>query len=560
MLPTFRRRPKPIPASPARGAVLLIAIVLLLVLSLFSLAAVRIGLGEQRSSGNDFRARLTRQLAEGGISHARASLSLQDRRLRPPAGEPADPAFWQVCAADDTSFPCGAESNPARRSRMYRFIGGYDLNGDGQTTVFEQRSLPLAKLAQGASFFVPATGSSVATNSFPAEYAVGALLCRLPKPTIAETAAPGCTLEPSEAVNQVAYTLVSRANLPGESSTATIVTSVSVKPELKINPSLPALLASGGITGLGASTLVSTPALDGGNGRTVSLWTPNDFDGTEGSWQSCRAEQYRPIQPASDPGGAGSGLGGDPDLTPVGGVSQNRDCASGGACTCPGGAENLSGAEQGFGHEEGVDILDNDAESRAKGPLPKFPCDLFAYALQTEPVRDDRDGDGRCEQGVDLDQDLVNDRVQAFMDVQGANVLTCAELGPQSRGLVWIKQGKNGSMVDCQLPAGPIGQPGQNLVLVIDGPFKPSAGTRVFGLVMTRDPAIRLDVRQGGRAGLDTSNGQSKVIGSLVLEGGGRVFGSNDVIQLASFRRQTTETLYPPVVEIPGSWTDQYSF
>ncbi|AVP99821.1 hypothetical protein C7S18_22755 [Ahniella affigens] len=540
-------------ATRQQGAVLLVAIVLLLVLSLFSLAAVRVGLSEQLSSGNDFRARLTRQMAEGGISHARASLSLLDARLRPDAGAEVDPQFWQACAADDTSFPCGAERNTARRARMYRFIGGHDLNGDGRTTVFEQRSVPLAKLAQGASFFVPATGSPIAANSFPTEYAVGALLCRLPKPTIAETVAPGCTLNPAEAVNQVAYTLVSRAALPGESSTATIVTAVSVKPELKINPNLPALVATGGITGLGSSTLVSAPAMAGNNGQPVSLFSPTDFDGTEGTWQSCRSDQYRPV--AADPADPANGSGGL-----VAGGNGPADCGSGGFCACPGGAENLSGADQGFGHEEGADILDNDAESRSRGPLPPFPCDLFAYALQTEPVRDDRDGDGRCEQGVDLDQDLVNDRVQAYMDVQGASVQSCASLGPQTHGLVWIKQGKDGNMADCQLPAGQIGQPGNNLVLVIDGPFKPRTGTKIFGLVLTRDPAIQLDVARGGRAGLDTGTGQSKVVGALVLEGGGRVFGTNDVIQLASFRTPPTHTQYPPVVEIPGSWTDQYSF
>lgn len=542
------------PSAPRenRGAVLLIAIVLLLVLSLFSLAAVRVGLSEQLSSGNDFRARLTRQMAEGGISHARASLSLLDARLRPDAGAEVDPQFWQPCAADDSSFPCGAEPNTARRARMYRFIGGRDLNGDGQTTVFEQRSVPLAKLAQGANFFVPATGSPIAANRFPTEYAVGALLCRLPKPTIAETVGPGCTLEATEAVNQVAYTLVSRAALPGESSTSTIVTSVSVKPELKINPNLPTLVASGGITGLGGSTLVSTPALANSSVPQVSLFTPRDFDGTEGSWQSCGADQYRPVvvEPVDPPDGSGGVAAG----------AVRRDCASGGYCACPGGAENLSGADQGFGNEEGADILDNDVESRSRGPLPPFPCDLFAYALQTEPVRDDRDGDGRCEAGVDLDQDLVNDRVQAYMDVQGASVQTCSELGPNSHGLVWIKQRNDGSMADCQLPGRQIGQPGNNLVLVIDGPFKPSNGTTIFGLVLTRDPAIQLDVGRGGRAGLDTGTGKSKVIGALVLEGGGRVFGTNDVIQLASFRTPPAHTQYPPVVEIPGSWTDQYSF
>lgn len=216
--------------SASRGVVMMIALVVLLLLSLLAALAVHVGITEQRSAGNTFRAQLSRQLAEGAISHARATLSLLDARIRPNHGDAVDPLLWQRCAAGDLTFPCGVEPNQARRASLYRFIGGIDLNGDGQRTIFEHRSLPLVKMPDGATFYVPTTGASVQANGFPSVYVVGALLCRLPVASVGGTGAPGCVVEADWAADQVTYALVARANLPTESSTATVVTVVSVKP------------------------------------------------------------------------------------------------------------------------------------------------------------------------------------------------------------------------------------------------------------------------------------------------------------------------------------------
>jgi len=456
------------------GTTLIVAIVLLLILTVFSLAAVRIGLAEQRASGNDYKGRLTRAVAEGGLSHARATLSLLDNTLRPAASAPVASEFWSLCLEDDTSFPCGAEPDPARRGRLYRFIGGADLNGDGATSVFEARSLPLLPIASfGAAagnqrYFVDRVGSANRANAFPAEYAVGALMCRTAKATAKSVEPTGCTIEPGHAANPVLYTLVSRAALPGESAVATVVTTVAVSP------------------------LVATRLVD------VNPAAPENM----------------PSHPAS--------------------------IESSEATTAP--AETRAGVRDG-----------------------ERPCDAFAWALGTAPVRDDTDGDGFCELGPDADHDRLNDRVEAFMSANGATEVDCSGLGPEARGLTWLRQSKDGSPVSCVLPAGDIGQPAHPVILVLDGPLLPSPTTKVFGQVLVRDPALGLPPR--------TVNGQPvslvrtthpAVFGSVFLEGAEAAKQHRE--STAKARAPFAVDLIPipsavlPTIELPGTWTDQYAF
>lgn len=460
------------------GTTLIVAIVLLLILTVFSLAAVRIGLAEQRASGNDYKARLTRAVAEGGLSHARATLSLLDNTLRPgPSTLPAS-EFWSLCLEDDTSFPCGAEPDPARRARMYRFIGGTDLNGDGATTVFEARSLPLLPIASGGAaagnehFFVDRVGSANRANAFPAEYAVGALMCRTARPSAKSVEPTGCTTEPGHAANSVLYTLVSRAALPGESAVATVVTTVAVSP------------------------LVATRLVD------VVAASPEAASSGEVSGESA--------------GAAGTT---DTTVAPRAGV--------------------------------------RDGER---------PCDAFAWALGTAPVRNDSDNDGFCELGPDADHDRLNDRVEAFMSANGASEVDCGDLGPEARGLTWLRQSRDGSPVTCVLPPGDIGQPAHPVILVIDGPLLPSATTKVFGQVFVRDPSLGLSpgATGNGLALPVVRTTHPAVFGSVFLEGAEAQKKNRETMAKArapfAVDLIPIPSAVPPTIELPGTWTDQYAF
>ena len=92
-------RPGPVPPSRQRasGMVLVVAIVLLLLAGLLTLFAVRIGAFEQRSTGNDLRAKLVGEVAEAGLAQGFEYLYRQHREML------KDPSLWERCDAGDDS-------------------------------------------------------------------------------------------------------------------------------------------------------------------------------------------------------------------------------------------------------------------------------------------------------------------------------------------------------------------------------------------------------------------------------------------------------------------------
>ena len=84
-----------------QGNALLIAVVLLLLASVITLLSLNVGLIEQRTSGNDARAKVLTDLAEAGIAQAAEYFRMNPNQLQPSGN-------WVKCDADDTKFPCGA--------------------------------------------------------------------------------------------------------------------------------------------------------------------------------------------------------------------------------------------------------------------------------------------------------------------------------------------------------------------------------------------------------------------------------------------------------------------
>ncbi len=73
-------------ARRSHGFALVVAILLLLILTVFSLFATNVGVFEQRTSANDYRAKAIAQVADAALNHGAESLRAVDRcvaSLRP---------------------------------------------------------------------------------------------------------------------------------------------------------------------------------------------------------------------------------------------------------------------------------------------------------------------------------------------------------------------------------------------------------------------------------------------------------------------------------------------
>ena len=87
------------------GAVLFVTMVLLLLGAVITAFAMNVGIYEQRSTGNDLRAKAVNEVAEAGLAQGFEYLMHQHADML------ANPALWERCAADDETFPCGALSS-----------------------------------------------------------------------------------------------------------------------------------------------------------------------------------------------------------------------------------------------------------------------------------------------------------------------------------------------------------------------------------------------------------------------------------------------------------------
>jgi Tfp pilus assembly protein PilX len=130
--------------------VLVVAIILLLLAGLLTLFALKVGVFEQRSTGNDLRSKLVGEVAEAGLAQGFEYLYRQHKAML------KDPTLWERCAADDDSFPCGAitaapfddDGDPAtdpipRRAQMFRLKANVANTIAGLDGALSRYMLPL---------------------------------------------------------------------------------------------------------------------------------------------------------------------------------------------------------------------------------------------------------------------------------------------------------------------------------------------------------------------------------------------------------------------------------
>ena len=270
------------PQRNVRGNALLVAVILLLLASVITLLTLNVGLFEQRTSGNDARAKIISEVAEAGISQGAEYFRLKPTALAATSGN------WQRCSdlADKSQFPCGSIPDVARRDTMYYWKNSAslgDVNGDGTSDdLLDQRMLPLGSVLTGGS---AAARITTVGNFNNVAYGVGVVLCRIALPT-----SPGdptrCTTVASEQSSTYVYNFVSVAGLGQANSdgnaegTRTTVSQMLGQYQIfQPNMNMPPVIASGSVDVTGGLQLVTNPN-GGGPGVPVSVWTRKDITKT----------------------------------------------------------------------------------------------------------------------------------------------------------------------------------------------------------------------------------------------------------------------------------------
>lgn len=541
------RTPTPLAAIRQRGVTLIISVVLLLLLSVIVLLATNVGLQEQRTSGNDFRAKLTHDAAEAALNFAGEYFKQNVGNLRPAAPPPPPaPALWTPCAGA-TTFPCGVLLNAA---------GNPQAN-----TLFYTGNVPLA------APFIDTDGNGTLdglnVGGFTATVQVGAVMCRVD--VTAPPAAPACTANAGAPGSSV-LSMVARAQIPGEGSSTTLVQSITAFSKLNTTTNTPPIAASGSIGVAGSLDLVTNPN-GAGTGVPVSVWTRLDVSGN-GTPNTCYLDEF--IRFGST-GGATPRFCTEMDDGCTGDNANVMICD---ACRCTTGNSlsfNPPGGGGLAGEGEGIDLLDVDGNiGTNKDVRPnEFPCDLFEFVFGVK-ARNDTNGDFFCEtliKTADPDDSTKQIGVDELFLRENANVIVdgvkvpCTVLNKNSRGLIWVKD-----IADCS-PNNQVGTVDAPVVLVVDRDADFQGGFRLFGVLFVRATADPLLPATGGNAELKF-NGRGAIYGAAVVQGViGNPTGGPGLTGTAAFIHN--ETVLTNLVNLPelqafgtmpGSWTDRFSY
>ena len=538
-------------APRQQGSTLLVAIVLLLLASLMGLMAMNVGMFEQRSSGNDLRAKIVKEAAEAGLAQGFEYLMVANPTMVD------NTANWELCGASDETFPCGAV--PASvRGTMYRLkanVGGYaDANANPLATALTQYMLPNTPT-------LPASGTG---GSFPVAYGVAPVLCRVPLPV--SNTSISCATDMTNLSDRRVITFVSVAQVRGESGRTTLTQTVARSSLLAQPGSVPTVIASGTVVPPGNGDVVAMPD-SAGPGLDIAVWSRLNVEPASGSFATCTRQDFL--------------ASGQVSMTDAGWTS-NRTCDK---CGC--GMAKKSGT-----YTEGWDIL--DADSNAAGGINKdvvaseFPCDLFEYAFNVKGWKDGADpaddgitplsgdNDGFCEARMPkVAFEAPNGGTyqlypeEAFLyqyatkikptaantGLVRADQLFTGTLGASDSGMIWCQE-------DCLPNNGVVGSVAAPVAVIADPGTNSPYHAKLYGLLFYRANGDGpLSASTGGNAAMKF-NAQSAVYGSVVImgqvetgSGGGLLFGDADVLKnlngLQSMARFDT---------LRGGWTDAYSY
>lgn len=577
------------PFSRESGTVLFVVVMMLLLTGLLTLFALKVGVFEQQSTGNDVRERAVTEVAEAGLAQGFEYLMRQHTDLL------KDPSRWEPCPADDT-FPCGAitaatfdHDGDAATPEVSRRTSMYRLKADDTHTI-PNIDVALSK------FMLPLSAEiSTLPNGWTAAYGVAPVLC------FAEHAEnPGAEGIPcgnggtGPATTSVSIaTFVSVAKLPGEGASKTLVQTVGQYPKLTDDLlTLPPITASGSAGVTGTLQVVTNPNA-GGAGVPVSVWSRVDVAKT-GTTNTCYADEFFRYTPRG--------------VTPTlyQGTIRCDDCR----CDAKGAPPTLSYDSSGNVQAEGIDVLDVDAGtdsttgyhqgghvganfnvradalSYADG-ICEFPEDMFKYVFGTA-TWDDTNADCFAETklasvvyqnpdnpaasaSVGPDEAyLYKNADKIIAKSQNAALLKAGQAGTtallssaSSSGIIWCQQPTPNS---CDIGANDqVGTPSAPVILVLDGPV--SIQGTVFGFVFIRDTGTALNPATGsslpGACPNDcilTMNAGAAVYGALVMQGQMKSNGTSALIYDGNVLQAVIDQAGPVYATLPGAWTDRRSY
>lgn len=586
------------------GATLLVAVVLLLLAGVMTLAALNVGLFETRSTANDLRAKLVNETAETGLAQGFEYLMRQHDELLT-ATRKGD---WEKCNAADTKFPCGA-------------VGAdlIDADGDPATSATVARRATMYRLKAVAKSFgaIPAelsqhmlpleSGYRVATagNGEPVDYGVAPLLC-IPMKAHEDEAADApirCgSFEDAQASDQRTVTFVSVAMIPGEAARTTLVQTLGQYPLLPSLVNAPPVVASGAIDIAGSLQVVTNPhgtlCEPACEGSALSVWSRRNVAKT-GTANTCHINTFFYSAENRD------------RVTEYEGTLRCDDCA------CDAGSGDpalLSYDSSGNLQTEGQDVLDVEGTSADRGtgenhnvrsdsasyPTCEFPPDLFRYIFGVQAWTD-TDNDCFAETKamttfkspqssttVPMGKDeaylyknaakIIVDAARKYPAPTGPSASTMTKPGQTATSLVEAAAG--GGIVWCQtgcdidaLPAGAaLGSPSKPVVLVLDRP--PTDGGTisihgvVFGLVFIRDTGSVLFPSSASSSSTNgcqpncavQMNAGATIYGALVLQGQMKVNGTASVIYDKTVLSGFGGPANSVPATLPGAWTDQLTY
>ncbi|MGK2942933.1 MAG: pilus assembly PilX family protein [Immundisolibacter sp.] len=246
------------PHSPSRRqrgvSTLVVAIVLLIAATFITFLATKVGVQEQRMSGNDFRHKETFSVAEAGLDRAKAYLAANRQSFAT--------WVWTACTAGQTTLPCG-DGTINRFGAAWSWVNVNTLSGGAAVAGLNW--------AGGA-------GPFILTRSTPAAIA------------------PGTSFQPVTLLAQAA----------SEDGTGSAVVRQSMSRYLIAQPGpVPPIMAPS--VGLGGNfTVVGNPNHDidpvdvtlancdnlSGSGQLLSIWSRSAVT-LSGSQQTCNPGAYR---------------------------------------------------------------------------------------------------------------------------------------------------------------------------------------------------------------------------------------------------------------------------
>ena len=582
-------------AGRQSGAVLVIALVLLLLAAVMTAFAMNVGVFEQRSTGNDLRAREVNDVAEAGLAQGFEYLMRQHADMLDNA------ALWERCAATDTTFPCGTISDAL-----------FDSNGDGQiksdgSDLRRRETMYRLKANTGntitgidpalAKFMLPlGAGSKIASvQGDPVAYGVAPVVCFAERPVNATVNGIVCGSGTGAAATSTRIvTFASVARIPGESAGATLVQTVGQYPKLGDDMShRPTITASGVVNVTGTLQIVTNPNA-GGPGVPVSVWSRLDVDKT-GTTNTCYADEFfRYTQGSAVPTRYDGTIRCDNCRCDVNGSPATLSYDTSGRDRCTSASSDC----------EGMDVLDVDAGTNSTAgyntgghvganynvrsdslsyPLCEFPPDMFFYVFGTR-AWDDTDHDCFAETKLAnvLYQNPDNAGATASVGpdeaylyknadrviAKAANVplLKAGQAGTHtlltsssSHGMIWCQE-------NCDIGSGDqVGTPSNPVILILDGPVRIQG--IVFGIVFVRDTGTALHPETGSSlAGACPNNcmlqmnAGSAIYGALVLQGQMKSNGTAAVIHDDTVLGTVNEQAGLTYATLPGAWTDQRTY